>query len=47
VTETARKSSKKKHSSPEQVTPEEALARMKSFSDRKERFIAAIKKSKN
>jgi hypothetical protein len=33
--------------SPEQVTPVEALARMKSFVvERKEKFVAAIKKSK-
>jgi hypothetical protein len=37
----------KQKSSPEQVSPEEALKRMKSFSERKEKFIAAIKKSQN
>jgi hypothetical protein len=34
-------------SSPEQVTPEEALRRMRSFAGRKEKFVAAIKKSKD
>ena len=34
-------------SSPEQVTPEEALKRMRSFAERKEKFVAAIKKSKD
>ena len=33
--------------SPEQVTPEEALRRMRSFAERKEKFVAAIKKSKD
>lgn len=32
---------------PEQVTPEEALKRMRSFAERKEKFVAAIKKSKD
>lgn len=36
-----------KSSNPEQVSPEEALKRMKSFSERKEKFVAAIKKSQN
>ena len=31
--------------SPEQISEEEALRRMKSFPDRKEKFIAAIKES--
>ena len=31
--------------SPEQISTEEALRRMKSFADRKEQFIAAIKES--
>ena len=47
MTKKAVKTSKKERSSPEQITAEEALARMKSFSDRRERFIAAIKKSKD
>ena len=34
-------------SSPEQISPEEALKRMKKFSERKEKFVAAIKKSQN
>jgi len=33
--------------SPEQVTAEEALMKMKSFADRKEKFVAAVKKSKD
>jgi hypothetical protein len=41
------KKSEQKSSTPEQVSPEEALKRMKSFSERKEKFIAAIKKSQN
>jgi hypothetical protein len=36
-----------KKSSPEQVSAEESLKRMKRFAERKENFIAAIKKSKN
>jgi hypothetical protein len=38
---------KKQRRSAEQVTPEEALTRMKSFSERKEKFVAAVQKSKN
>jgi hypothetical protein len=34
-------------SSSEQITPAESLKRMKGFSQRKEKFIAAIKKSKS
>jgi hypothetical protein len=34
-----------KSDSPEQVTAEEALRRMKSYAERKEKFIAAIKES--
>lgn len=41
----AKKAAKK--NSPEQIKPEEALSRMTGFADRKEKFIAAIKKSKN
>ena len=33
--------------SPEQVSGQEALERMKTFADRKEKFIAAIKTSKD
>ncbi|HSI88252.1 MAG TPA: hypothetical protein VK918_04295 [Pyrinomonadaceae bacterium] len=33
--------------SAEQVEPEEALKRMSSFKDRKDKFVAAIKKSKD
>jgi hypothetical protein len=33
--------------SPEQVSPAEALKRMKGFSERKEKFIAAIRQSQN
>lgn len=36
-----------KSRSPEQISPKEALKRMKSFGGRKEKFIASIKKSKN
>lgn len=36
-----------KENSPEQVTPEEALERMRSFIGRKEKFVAAIKTSKD
>ena len=44
----SKKSDKKKPTdSPEQVVGEEALKRMKSFAERKEKFIAAVKKSKN
>lgn len=39
--------SKQKASESEQVSPAEALKRMKGFSQRKEKFIAAIKKSQN
>jgi hypothetical protein len=39
--------SKEKSSKSEQISPEEALKRMKSFTERKEQFIAAIKKSTN
>jgi hypothetical protein len=41
------KKSQKVSSMPEPVKPEEALKRMKSFTERKEKFIAAIKKSQN
>ena len=33
--------------SPVQVTAEEALQRMKRFAERKEKFVAAIKKSQD
>jgi hypothetical protein len=37
-----------KSESPEQISPAEALKRMKSFSpERKEKFIAAIRQSQN
>jgi hypothetical protein len=39
--------SKQESSESEQIEPAEALKRMKGFSARKEKFIAAIKKSKN
>jgi hypothetical protein len=42
-----KKKSKQKSSSPEQISPEEALKRMKSFALRKEKFVAAIKKSQD
>ncbi len=41
------KKSQKQSSSSEPVAPEEALKRMKTFTKRKEKFIAAIKKSQN
>ena len=31
----------------EQITARESLKRMKSFSERKEKFVAAVKKSKD
>jgi hypothetical protein len=37
----------KQKTSPEQVSPAEALKRMKSFSARKENFVAAIRQSQN
>ena len=44
-----KKSAKKGASSdsPEQVKGDEALKRMKAFAERKEKFVAAIKKSKD
>lgn len=33
--------------SPEQISAREALKRMKAFAERKENFVAAIKKSKD
>jgi transcription termination factor NusB len=45
---TDKKSEPEKSSTPEQVSPAEALKRMKSFSgERKEKFIAAIRQSQN
>lgn len=39
---------KAKSESPEQISPAEALKRMKSFSaERKEKFVAAIRQSQN
>jgi hypothetical protein len=38
---------RKDSSSPEMITAAEALKRMKSFGKRKEKFVAAIKKSKD
>jgi hypothetical protein len=38
---------KEPKNSPEQVSPELALKRMRSFAERKEKFVAAIKKSKD
>jgi hypothetical protein len=37
----------KTSSKPEKITGEEALSRMKDFTRRKEKIIAAIRKSKN
>ena len=36
-----------KNSSPEKISAAEALKRMKSFGERKEKFVAAVKKSKD
>jgi hypothetical protein len=41
------KKTEQKSSKAEQISPAEALKRMKGFSERKERFVAAIKKSQN
>jgi hypothetical protein len=41
------KKPKKQTSSPEQISPAEALKRMKSFSQRKEKFVAAVRQSQN
>ena len=41
------KKRKPKKEAPEQISASEALKRMKSFSERKEKFVAAIKKSKD
>jgi len=38
---------KKENSSPEKISATEALKRMKSFGERKEKFVAAVKKSKD
>ena len=38
---------KEESSSPEKITASEALKRMKSFGERKEKFVAAVKKSKD
>ncbi len=43
----SKKKSSKKQDSPEQVSSEESLARMKSFVERRDKFIAAVKKSKD
>jgi hypothetical protein len=40
------KRTRKEHSA-EQITAEEALRRMRSFTERKEKFVAAVKKSKD
>jgi hypothetical protein len=42
-----KKKTEQKSSTAEQISSEEALKRMKSFSKRKEKFVAAIKKSQN
>ena len=42
-----REKKRKPSESPEQVSAEEALRRMKAFTERKEKFVAAIKKSKD
>ena len=42
-----RKTKQKTKGSPEQISATEALKRMKAFGERKEGFIAAVKKSKD
>ena len=42
-----KKAKEKKKVSSERVSARESLKRMKSFADRKENFIAAVKKSKD
>ena len=42
-----KKDTEEKKESAEQVSPEEALTRMSSFKERKDKFVAAIKKSKD
>jgi hypothetical protein len=42
-----KKTGKKIWDSPEQITATEALKRMKAFTKRKEKFVAAVKKSKD
>lgn len=41
------KKSEQKNTTPLEVSPAEALKRMKSFAKRKEKFVAAIKESQN
>lgn len=41
------KTKAKQSSSPEQIAPEEALRRMKNFTKRKEKIVAAVRKSEN
>ncbi|MBA2379765.1 MAG: hypothetical protein H0V76_09360 [Blastocatellia bacterium] len=43
----SKKKSVKKNDSPEQVSSEESLARMKSFAERRDKFIAAVKENKD
>jgi hypothetical protein len=47
VPKMAKKDPKHNKDSAEQVSPEEALKRMSSFKERKDKFVAAIKKSKD
>jgi hypothetical protein len=42
-----KKKSKKDQGTVGQITSEEALDRMKRFKERKEKFVAAVKKSKD
>lgn len=41
-----KKKNEKASETPEQVSAAEALKRMKAFTERKEKFVAAVKKSK-
>jgi len=47
MTDKKPKNSKPENSKAEQVSAAEALKRMKSFSERKEKFVALIKKSQD
>ena len=42
-----KKTKKQTSESPEQISAREALKRMKAFEERKEKFVAAVKKSKD
>jgi hypothetical protein len=42
-----KKRNEKQKDSPEQVSADDARRRMRAFADRKEKFVAAVKKSKD